>query len=731
MPQDPCAQREALNYENPIPSREYILSVLKEAGEPLSQDDLAEALDLHDDEQHEALRRRLRAMCRDAQLMVSRKGLYGLIDRLHLLAGHVEGRKDGNGLFFPEDGSEPLFVQAKSMRQVMHGDKVLVRVQRGIEIRGKRVASIVEVTERKEGLIAGRFFKEEALFVVEPDNQRINQSIIIPEDKRHGAKHGQMVSIKVVTPPNRHTPAIGEVVEVLGEYLAPGMETDVAIRSHDLPHLWSDACVRESEAIADTVQNSDLEGRVDLRDKAFVTIDGEDAKDFDDAIYCEKRRGGWTLWVAIADVSHYVKPGSALDEEAIKRGNSVYFPKRVIPMLPEKLSNGLCSLRPEVDRLVLVCEMTVSNKGKVSQSRFYSAVIHSHARLTYTAVADMTQYARDDVRKQYRHVVSHIDELYELYGVLHDYRMDHGSLYFEVPQPRFIFDKQLKLEKILPVHRNDAHCLVEECMLAANVSAAKFILEAEVDGVYRVHPGPKPDKIADLQSFLRVMGLHLGGELKPEPKDYAKLVSEVELRPDAAIIQMQLLRSLQQAYYSVDCALHFGLAFEHYTHFTSPIRRYPDLLVHRIIKAICEQQKAPHPLASLKRYAQHCSQTERRADEATRDVASWLKCEFMAGKVGETFEAIIASVTGFGFFVELCDTLIEGLVHVSSLDNDYYTFDEIRQCLYGERTRRQFHLGDSVRVRLVRVSLDDRQIDFELDAPPVETPKKKKRRRRR
>lgn len=723
---DPYAAREAMSYDNPIPSREYILTLLKEAEGPLAFDEIASRLSLKTEDDIEALSRRLKAMCRDGQVMRSRKDRYGLIDRMHLIAGHVEAKRDGHGFFFPELGGEPYFVPARDMYKVMHGDKVLVREGFGT-IRGRKVANIVEVTERKHQFIAGRYFKERGMGSVEPDSQFINQAIVVAPNDSIGAKHGQMVMVELIAPPSRHVPAMGKVVEVLGEYLAPGMETDIAIRSHALPHLWSDACLKEAAQFGDKVDSAVSKGRVDLRDKHFVTIDGEDAKDFDDAIYAEKMKGGYKLWVAIADVSHYVKPGSALDEEALERGNSVYFPKRVIPMLPESLSNGLCSLRPKVDRLVLVCEMDVMRKGCVKAYDFYPAVIHSKARLTYTTVAEILEYKNETVREQHTEHLESLETLYELFHALHDFRMAEGSLYFEVPQPQCIFDEHLKLKKIIPSYRNDAHCIVEECMLAANVCAGEYILESGFPGVYRVHPGPKPDKIADLQSYLKMMGLHLGGELKPEPYDYAKLVASVEHRPDATMIQMQLLRSLQQAYYSVDCSLHFGLAFETYTHFTSPIRRYPDLLVHRLIKAISESKNAPYSESALRRMTQHCSQTERRADMATREVMAWLKCELMLERVGEEFTARISGITAFGFFVELKGMMVEGLVHISSLDNDYYTFDAVKQCLYGERSGFVYQLGDQVKVRLARVSLESRQIDFDLVKRPVAEKKKPKK----
>lgn len=726
---DPHAAREAQNYTNPIPSRECILAILKEQGAPQSLEEAADLLQLHQDDELEALRRRLQAMCRDGQLLRSRRNRYGLISSMHLIAGTVLGHKDGYSMVLPDDGGERLILGGHGARCVFDGDRVLVRTETR---RGKQIAKLVEVTERKLQQIVGRYFDNGGVAVVEPDNKRINQQIIIAKDSKLKVANEQVVIVDIIEPPTRSAPAVGKVVEVLGDNMAPGMEIDVAIRAHDIPHQWPKACVQEAAKLPNKVRKIDIKGREDLRHLPFVTIDGEDAKDFDDAIYCTPgKRGVWHLYVAIADVSHYVKRGSALDEEALRRGNSVYFPNRVIPMLPEKLSNGLCSLVPKCDRLAMVCEMKISAKGEVIDKRFYPAVIHSHERLTYTDVAAMVQFQKKSIRSKYKAVVSYLDDLYKLYHLLHAYRMQQGSLYFDIPSPHFIFDENLKLSALVAAEKNHAHGMVEECMLRANVATAEYILEHKKTGIYRVHPGPKSDKILDLHAFLKSLGLKLGGELSPEPKDYAKLVAKIEARADAPIIEMQLLRSLMQAYYTTDCDLHFGLAFEAYSHFTSPIRRYPDLLAHRVIKTIIHRQRATYSKKAMQEMAESCSLTERRAEEATRDVIAWLKCEYMHEKVGEEFCAVISSVCSFGFFVELNDIFVEGLVHVSSLANDYYTFDEKRLCLVGDRSKTSYKLGDVVKVRLIRVSLADKQIDFELSDLCQKSNNQKKKRTRR
>jgi ribonuclease R len=715
---DQFEDREAQKYEHPIPSREFILDHLAERGSPATSKQLLSELNLLTDHEHEAFRRRLSAMVRDGQLHKNRRGTYGPIGKMELIAGRVIGHKDGFGFVVPDEGGDDMFVSARQMRAVFHGDRVLARIS-GLDHRGRAEAIIVEVLEHNTQQVVGRFYLESGTAFVEPSNQRITQDILIPVDDIGEARDGQMVVAAIAIQPDSHTRPTGKIVEVLGDHMAPGMEIDVAIRNHDLPYEWPDAVLDEAAKYSATVAPDAIANRVDLRHLPFVTIDGEDAKDFDDAVYCAPHAKGYVLYVAIADVGHYVKPGSALDEEAINRGNSVYFPERVIPMLPEALSNGLCSLKPEVDRLTLVCEMTLSPAGKVTRYEFHEAVIHSHARLTYNKVFAMLGGEKDAVlREEYKKIVPDLENLWEVFLVLRKARDARGSIDFDMPETKIIFSAGRKIERIVPLQRNDAHKLIEECMLCANICAAQFLMKNDCPTLFRVHEGPGNEKLEDLRRFLGEMGLKLPGQAEPTPADYATLLQTISTRPDAHLIQMMLLRSLSQAVYSPENKGHFGLAFDEYAHFTSPIRRYPDLIVHRGIRKILRKQfNAEHNEAlysTLEKEGEHFSMTERRADDATREVIDWLKCEFMMDKVGEDFDGVIASVTGFGFFVELKDIYVEGLIHISTLPNDYYQFDPTKQALAGERTGRRFRLGDIVKVRVVRVDLDQRQIDFLL-----------------
>jgi ribonuclease R len=719
--EDPHAEREAGKYENPIPSREFILEFLAKQKVLMRRDMIAEALGLTSDEDHEALRRRLNAMERDGQLLRNRRHGYGVAAKLDLVRGRVVGHPDGFGFLVPDEGGGDLYLSARNMRSVLHGDRVLAEVI-GVDRRGRREGNIVEVLERSTHTLVGRYYQERGVGFVVPDNKRMPLEVSIPDDERNGAESGQFVTVELVEQPSRRSPPVGRVVEVIGDHMAPGMEIDVAIRSHEIPLEWPAEVEEEVRGLSDQVPAAAKRGRLDLREVPLVTIDGVDSRDFDDAVYCERKPKGWRLLVAIADVSHYVKPDSALDGEALNRGNSVYFPERVIPMLPEILSNGLCSLNPEVDRLCMVAEIYVSDDGRLSRTRFHEGVMRSHARLTYDEVAAMLLDGDMTTRRRYQALVPHLEELHRLYKVLRRVRERRGAIDFETIETRIIFGEQRKIDRIVPVERNDAHKIIEECMIAANVAAARFLNRNKLPTLYRVHEGPGLDKITDLREFLGELGLSLGGGDRPQAQDYARLLRQVQGRPDAHLIQTVMLRSLSQAKYSPDNVGHFGLAHELYLHFTSPIRRYPDLLVHRAIRHQLRRERsakaAGRPFGygegDMASMGEHCSATERRADEATRDAVDWLKCEFMLDKVGEEYEGVISSVTSFGIFVELRDIYVEGLVHVTALKNDYYHFDPAGHRLLGERTHKIYRLGDLIQVKVVRVDLDERKIDFEL-----------------
>ncbi|WP_212628995.1 ribonuclease R [Pseudomonas sp. KB-10] len=742
---DPEAAREAEKYDNPIPSRELILAHLAERGSPASREQLVEEFGLDTEDQLEALRRRLRAMERDGQLIYTRRGTYAPVDKLDLICGRISGHRDGFGFLVPDDGSDDLFLSPAQMRLVFDRDRALVRVA-GFDRRGRREGGIVEVIERAHESIVGRYYEENGIGFVVADNPKIQQEVLVTPGRTAGARVGQFVEIKITHWPTQRFQPQGDIVEVIGNYMAPGMEIDVALRSYDIPHVWPEGVIKEARKLKPEVEEKDKEKRIDLRHLPFVTIDGEDARDFDDAVYCEKNSsrwklfsGGWKLYVAIADVSHYVKVGSALDAEAVERGNSVYFPERVVPMLPEELSNGLCSLNPHVDRLAMVCEMTMSKSGQMVDYKFYEAVIHSHARLTYNKVSLMLEDPKSSegksLRSEYKEVLPHLSQLYALYQVLVAARHERGAIDFETQETRIIFGTDRKIDEIRPTQRNDAHKLIEECMLAANVATARFMQDHEIPSLYRVHDGPPLERLEKLKAFLGELGLSLQrGKSKdgPSPKDYQRLLESIRERPDYHLIQTVMLRSLSQAVYSAQNEGHFGLNYEAYTHFTSPIRRYPDLLVHRAIRSVIRSKREtkhveragaatmpkariyPYDEATLEKLGEQCSMTERRADEATRDVVNWLKCEFMQDRVGETFAGVITAVTGFGIFVELRDIYVEGLVHVTALPADYYHFDPVHHRLSGERSGRSFRLGDSVEVKVMRVDLDERKIDFEL-----------------
>ncbi|MGO1232393.1 MAG: ribonuclease R [Marinobacter sp.] len=736
---DPNAELEARKYDNPVQSREFILKHLKERGAPATHETLCEEFGQTSPDSIEAVRRRLIAMCRDGQLICNRRGAYLPIEEAELVTGRIVGHKDGFGFLIPDDKGSDLFLTARQMRQVFHGDRVAARVDR-VDDRGRREGVIVEVLEHRTEQIVGRFFKESGIAFVVPENARINHEILVPDEQAGGAVNGQYVVADIVRQPTVRTQPTGRVVEILGEHMAPGMEIDVAIRSYDIPHNWPTEVGEQAAAISEQVEEKDKANRVDIRNMRLVTIDDESARDFDDAIYCEPRpRGGYRLVVAIADVSHYVRPESPLDQEAVRRGNSVYFPDHVVPMLPEKLSNGLCSLNPGVDRLCMVADMTISAAGNISGYTFYQAVMRSHARLTYNKVSSMLEHPDTEqgytLCEHYADLLPHLHNLYDLYKLFRKARTERGAIDFETTETKIVFDANRKIEEIVPVTRNDAHKIVEECMLCANVATARFLKKHEVPALYRVHAGPSEEKLANLRLFLGELGLQLGGGDKPTSADYQQLLAEVADRPDANVIQMVMLRSLSQAVYSPEQNGHFGLGFASYTHFTSPIRRYPDLVVHRAIKSrihnpnvkkdvvtprVTDPELAhyPYDYDSMERLGEQCSMTERRADDATRDVEAWLKCEFLRDHVGEEFDGVIAAVVPFGIFVSLSGIYIEGLVHVSSLSGDYFHHDPIKHRLIGERTAVSFRLGDEVRVKVVRVGMEDRKIDLELVSEP-------------
>ncbi|UDG83069.1 Ribonuclease R [Candidatus Vallotia lariciata] len=685
-------------------------------------------------QEREGFFKRLSAMERDGQIRLDKLGCYHLTDLSNFISGRVQGHRDGYGFLIRDDAGSDLFLSNTEMQKVMHNDRVLARVISHAR-RGRSGAHIVEITERRDKTIIGRLLNENSIWVVSPEDKRISHNILVKQMGKVTPKSGQVVSIELTDFPGYHSQPIGKIGEVLGDINDPGMEIEIAVRKYGVPHQFSDAALVQAEKLPEQMLESDLRHRIDLRDMSFVTIDGEDSRDFDDGVYCEPIRigqqNGFRLLVAIADVSHYVADGDSLDHEAFSRGTAVYFPRRVIPMLPEKLSNDLCSLKPNVDRCALVCDMIINPRGCIQKYQFYPAAIHSVARLTYTEVAAILSNPKGGESASRFSLLPHLQNLHSVFKILLQARENRGAIEFDTNETYIVCDAQGKIEQILRRQRNDAHKLIEECMLAANVCAADFLKRNKHPGLYRIHASPMKEKLLNLQTFLCSLGLKLGSCDKPNANDYAVLIKKVQSRSDATMLKTMLLRSMQQAAYSPNNIGHFGLAYDAYVHFTSPIRRYPDLLIHRVIHAILAGKKyQPHTPKHYysdekEKHARsydaiwqtigfQCSANERRADEASRDVEAWLKCYFMKDRLGKEYNGVISGVTPFGIFVQLDSLFIDGLVHVTELGSDYFQYDEIKNELRGERSGIRYGLAMRVRVQVSNVNLDMRKIDCRL-----------------
>ena len=710
--EDPQKEREAMFYEKPLPSRELILKVMADQGVPLSILKLNELLEIANDES-EAFNKRIRAMERQGQIMRNRKDDFCISEKLNLIPGRIQGHADGFGFLIPDQGGDDIFLSSREMMQVLHNDRVMVQTI-GQDRKGRPEGKVIEILERKNETLVGRVVQGQGVTIVAAEDKRINQDFLIPYHFDMDAKPGQIVVIEITAQPSFKSRPMGKVIQILGNYADSGMEIEIALRKHQLPYNFSQETIEIAESFSKKVTEKDFKGRIDVRDLSLITIDGETARDFDDAVYAESIDKNWRLVVAIADVSFYVQPDKILDKEAFERGNSVYFPRRVIPMLPEALSNGLCSLNPHVDRLCMICDMMIDQQGKVISYKFYPSVMESKSRMTYTDVSTLLNETSPELTEKYKAIIPHIKNLESVYKILTKQRHARGAIEFASSETIMIFNDQGKIDRIEPVIRNEAHRIIEECMLAANVCAANFLIEHEHPALYRIHEGPTEERLENLRIFLAEFGFMLGGGDKPSIKDYATVIEKIKGRPDEHLLQTVLLRSMQQAVYSPDNIGHFGLAYEAYAHFTSPIRRYPDLLIHRAIKATLEKKKMP--AANWHVLGQHCSMTERRADDATRDVSSWLKCYYMQDKIGEIYEGTVAGVTSFGLFVSIDGIYIEGLLHVTELGNDYFTYDKARHAMVGERSHAIYRLGDRLKVKLVRVDLELSKIDFSLES---------------
>ncbi len=704
--QDPFLAREQQKYSDPLPSREWMTEVLEQNGVPTSAKELAKQFNIR---AHELgfFERRINAMVRDGQVYINRRGLICVAEKLAMEKCRIEAHKDGFGFAVPLEPNSlgDFAMYERQMRSLMHGDIVTIRPT-GTDRRGRRLGQVLDIIERANTSIVGRVHLQANMILVIPAEPRLTQSIVIPVPPEEQVEHGQVVVVEIDNFPSANQPASGHITEILGNYADSGMEIEIAVRKHHLPHQFSKAGTKQADALPNHVLASEYENRVDLRHLPLVTIDGETARDFDDAVYAEKIGRNYRLVVAIADVSHYVKPGDAIDTDAEERGTSVYFPRRVIPMLPEKLSNGICSLNPDVERLCMVCDMVITYAGNIKSFEFYPAVMQSHARLTYTEVWDWIENGSENPLKP------HIDTLYTIYKKLVNKRSQRGAIEFDTIETQMIFNEHGKIDHIEPVIRNEAHRLIEECMLAANVCAANFLLENKHTALFRSHLGPTPEKLTTLREQLAMLGLTLNGGDEPTPLDYAELAEQFEGRADKDALQIMLLRSMKQAVYEPKNQGHFGLAYSAYTHFTSPIRRYPDLTVHRAIKAILA--KSTYEPKSWQALGVHTSFTERRADDASRDVENWLKTFYMKDKEGEIFEGTISGLTSFGIFVNLNDLHIEGLIHISDLGQDYFHYRQETMRIEGERSGVTFQLGDKVIVKVVRADLETSKIDLSL-----------------
>ena len=730
MPQNPKKSRKPQKgkpYKHPIPGPNDLIDFLTETGKPLKADAILKAFDLKGQRMRSLLVEKLNTMVRAGQIIENRGGEYCLTAKLDLVTGTVSGHRDGFGFVVRDDGeSEDVYLSAREMRPLFDGDRVAIRVK-GMDRRGRAEGQLVDVLERGTQQVAGQFIRERGIGLVIPDNSKISHRILIPKDESGGAKHGQMVVVEILDFPTYVEQATGRVVNIIGTPGEKGIATDIAIHSHAIPYKWPDTVREQVQEFGAEVPDASMDGRTELRNVDLITIDGADARDFDDAVFCMKAESGWRLLVAIADVANYVSIGSALDKEAIVRGTSVYFPDRVVPMLPEVLSNGLCSLNPKVDRLCMVCDMEVSSSGKVTKATFFEGVMKSKARLTYSQVGDFLSGAsKTSVPSELQ---ASVRDLHDLYKAFAKQRRHRGAIEIDLPQTKFKLNDDGEIDRIEVVPRNDAHRLIEECMIAANVEAAKFLKKHRIPGLYRVHPKPDTDRFNDLRLYLISLGLKVPHPDHVEPRHFTQLIEQVKDRPDSAAITMAMLRSLTHAEYSPTNVGHFGLALESYAHFTSPIRRYPDLLVHRAIRHIIrggKPGKYDYAPKEMERLGTITSAHEKRAEEATRDVEAWLKCQYMEQHLGDEFDGVITGVTNFGVFVQITELMTDGLVHVTSLANDYYKYDAGSQKLVGERSGHTYSLGEEMRIRVERVDMETRKIDFRPVTEISPKPQKKR-----
>ncbi|MDP6436465.1 MAG: ribonuclease R [Gammaproteobacteria bacterium] len=723
-PSSGASRKKKQPYKHPVPDANGILEVLQDRGVPLSLAALAKTFELRDEQDRKALQRQLKKMLAAGQLLKNRRDEYCLLAKLDALTGKVSGHPDGFGFLVPDDGGEDIYLPFHEMRALLDGDRVAVRLS-GRGRNGRRKGAVVEILERGKTTVVGQFRREHGVAYVVEAAARSPHHFMVARGEAGGAENGQMVKLEIIEYPSERREAQGKVISVLGAPDDPGMLTTLAIESFGLRTGWSRAVNKAADQLGTSVRESHIKGRVDLRDTPLVTIDGADARDFDDAVFAEPSGDGWRLVVAIADVSHYVQSADAIDNEAHKRGTSTYFPDQVVPMLPEALSNGLCSLNPRVDRLCLVCDMQLTSGCKVSKSKFYKAVMRSHERLTYSEVAAVMEQRDAKERKRLAHVLPQLENLYEVYRGFARARKRRGALDLELPEVRITLDADHHIESVAPRHRNDAQRVIEECMITANVQAAKFLRRHRLATLYRVHPGPEEDRFEELRLMLQELGFKVAAEARKQPRALNKILAALSNRPDFPMLATAVLRSMSQAVYQPANEGHFGLALDAYTHFTSPIRRYPDLLVHRGITHILDGGKPGafgYKLPAMELLGKNCSELERQAEAASRHVESRYKCIYIKEHVGSEFDGVVTGVTHFGLFIMLEDLFVEGLVHVTNLSNDYYHAEHGGLRLTGERSGASYGLGDQLRVRVTRVDVEEARIDLQLvDAEPPAT----------
>lgn len=728
---DPYYRREIEKYgKNPLPSREFILLWLEEQGKLLTFPQIVKAFNMSE-ARGDLLHYRIKAMIAAGQLMRNRQGFIGVSHKMDLVSGYVIAHPEGYGFLNVEGDIDDGFIPPQYMRELMHGDKILARIKH-VDGQGRKDYVPVEILQRGQKRVVGKLLNNQGIFSVIPENRRLTQPIMIPKAALGDAVANQIVLAEITAYPSKHQQAIGTIVKVLGDEMAAGLEVAIAIENYNIPNHFSDAVRAQIEKMPDALQEADYVDRLDLRHLPMVTIDGISARDFDDALYAEKRGENYRLFVAIADVSYYVKPDSPLDEEAYARGTSVYFPDRVVPMLPEKLSNGLCSLNPHVDRLCLVCELTITPSGQIKNSKFHQAVIQSHARLTYETVEKILFLQDPLMQESFAQLRAPLEDLRAVYQILRTAREKRQAIRFDFKEAEFLFDSEGKIESIQARKELESYQLIEECMVIANVAAAKFLQKHKLIGLYRVHDKPSAERFEKVFNYFAKLGFKTPSFDTVTVEHFAHLLKKAEGRQDRALLEKMILRSLPQALYSSENRGHFALALSHYAHFTSPIRRYPDLLVHRAIRHCLQEESSEVSLYSLEKMdemAKHCSMTERRADDASRDAMDFLKCEFMSHRIGDEFFGEISSVTSFGLFITLDEFFIDGLVHVSTLPSDYYHYDADNVRLLGERSGHSYQLMDKVRIRVVQVNIEDKKIDFELLEHQGKKLNKKKRTR--